>query len=171
MKGIVRSSALGVMVLVAAVWVPVAAQQAADTAPTTGVDCGEKLAGLALPGHAVRLTEARRVAHAPPGTVRPLPFLPPVGVAIPGYCRVRAVIDQRKGVDDVEYGLKLELALPDRRLPLQGHSLELDSRRVCGLGMKVKGGTRPRLSCGRSSLYSRSQVSVISRTSSIASNT
>src|SRR5688572_32187810 len=30
--------------------------------------------------------------------------------------------------------------------------------------MKVKGGTRPRLSCGRSSLYSRSQVSVISRT-------
>lgn len=37
--------------------------------------------------------------------------------------------------------------------------------------MNVRGGTRPRLSCGRSSLYSRSQSSVIMRTWSTDSNT
>jgi Tannase and feruloyl esterase len=36
-----------------------------------------------------------------------------VEVPIPGYCRVRGVIDPRKGVDEVDYGLKFELALPD----------------------------------------------------------
>jgi hypothetical protein len=36
---------------------------------------------------------------------------------------------------------------------------------------KVRGGTRPRLSRGRSSLYSRSQSSVMARTWSIDSNT
>ena len=58
-----------------------------------------------------------------------------------------------------------------RRLPRQGNSLKLDSRAVIGLGINVRGGTRPRLSCGRSSLYSRSQASVTSRTCSIESNT
>src|SRR6516162_4154485 len=33
-----------------------------------------------------------------------------------------------------------------RRLPRQGHSLKLDSRAGIGLGMNVRGGTRPRLS-------------------------
>jgi hypothetical protein len=66
---------------------------------------------------------------------------------------------------------RCKLAQNPRRLPRQGHSLELDSRTVSGLGMNIRGGTRPRLSCGRSSLYSRSQVSVISRTCSMASNT
>src|SRR6185312_13331785 len=59
----------------------------------------------------------------------------------------------------------------NRKLPRQGHSLKLDSRAVCGLGRKVRGGTRPRLSWGRSSLYSLSQVSVTSRTCSMVSKT
>ncbi len=53
-----------------------------------------------------------------------------------------------------------------------GHYTEMTQlQQVCGLGMNVRGGTRPRLSCGRSSLYSCSQVSVISRTCSTVSNT
>ena len=56
------------------------------------------------------------------------------------------------------------------KLPRQAHSLELDSRGSCGLGKNVSDGTRPRLSWGRSSLYSGSQDSVISRTCSSESN-
>jgi hypothetical protein len=51
-----------------------------------------------------------------------------------------------------------------RKLPRQAHRLNLDSRLVVDLGKNWVGGTRPRLSLGRSSLYSRSQVSTISRT-------
>ena len=58
-----------------------------------------------------------------------------------------------------------------RKHPRQVHSSDVDCSGLVGLGRNVRGGTRPRLSCGRSSLYSRSQVSVISRTSSIESNT
>ncbi len=65
---------------------------------------------------------------------------------------------------------QIEMSL-QRKLPRQGHSLKLDSRAARGLGRKVRGGTRPRLSWGRSSLYSLSQVSVTSRTCSMASNT
>lgn len=58
-----------------------------------------------------------------------------------------------------------------RKLPRQGHSLIPDSRGCGGLGKNINGGTRPRLSWGRSSLYSRSQVSTMSRTWSRFSNT
>jgi hypothetical protein len=51
-----------------------------------------------------------------------------------------------------------------RKLPRQAHSLNLDSWPVVDLGKNWVGGTRPRLSWGRSSLYSRSQISTISRT-------
>jgi hypothetical protein len=40
----------------------------------------------------------------------------------------------------------------NRKLPRQGHNSEADSHAACGLGMKVQGGTPPRLSCGRSVL-------------------
>ena len=39
-----------------------------------------------------------------------------------------------------------------RKLPRQVDTLQVDSRAVFGLGKNVRGGTRPRLSCGRSSL-------------------
>ena len=39
-----------------------------------------------------------------------------------------------------------------RKLPRQVDTLQVDSRAVVGLGKNVRGGTRPRLSCGRSSL-------------------
>ena len=41
---------------------------------------------------------------------------------------------------------------PQRKLPRQVDTLQVDSRAVFGLGKNVRGGTRPRLSCGRSSL-------------------
>lgn len=58
-----------------------------------------------------------------------------------------------------------------RKLPRQGYNSKVDFPAVACLGMNVRGGTRPRLSCGRSSLYSCSQSSVIVRTWSIVSNT
>jgi feruloyl esterase len=102
-----RGTAL--IALIAAISTPAIAQQPAADGP----DCGAKLTGVRLPGHALDIASAARVADAPPGTVRPLEFSPPIGVAIPGYCRVRGVIDRRMGVDNVEFGLKFELALPD----------------------------------------------------------
>jgi hypothetical protein len=48
-----------------------------------------------------------------------------------------------------------------RRLPRQGHSSKLASRTVIGLGIKVRAGTRPRLSCGRFPVLSRGSRSRI----------
>ena len=78
-----------------------------------GAPCGAQLAGLVLSGHDLRITSSLHVANVPPGTLQPNAATPPVEVPIPGYCRVRGVIDPRKGVDGVDFGLRFELALPD----------------------------------------------------------
>ena len=96
-------------------------------------------------------------------------------VYLPDAARFAYLLQLTEG-DNVGKALNQAMSLiegtnADRRLPRQGHSLKLDSRAGTGLGMKVRGGTRPRLSCGRSSLYSRNQISVTSRTCSIDSNT
>lgn len=90
-----------------------AVAQATVPAPVERPDCGDRLDGVTLPGHDLRITRASRVADAPPGTMRPNAFSPPISVAIPGYCKVEGVIDPRVGVDGVAYGLRFELALPD----------------------------------------------------------
>jgi magnesium chelatase subunit I len=46
----------------------------------------------------------------------------------------------------------LDLAQSGRKLPRQGHRMKRDFHAAWGLGMKVLGGTPPRLSCGRSVL-------------------
>jgi len=79
-----------------------APHQCADTAQFSS-------AGIAL-----RITKTQPIPTAPPGTVRISPMFPgTVGVAIPSYCRVDGVIDQRTGVDGKPYGIGFALALPD----------------------------------------------------------
>lgn len=55
-----------------------------------------------------------------------------------------------------KYGLLRALSqatgLSLRKLPRQGHKTKGDFHAAIGLGIKVQGGTPPRLSCGRSVL-------------------
>src|SRR4029453_6001465 len=81
------------------------------------------LQGFVLSGHDLHITSSVRVADVPTGTLQPNAVMPPVEVPIPGYCRARGVIDPRKGIDGVDFGLRFELALPDDwngRFLLQG---------------------------------------------------
>ena len=113
MKDGIALAGVALIALGAAISRPAGAQQATAPASAEGPDCGGRLDSLGLPGHDLRITKARRVTDAPTGTVRPNAFSPPIGAAIPGYCKVEGVIDPRKGVDGVDYGLTFELALPD----------------------------------------------------------
>ena len=61
----------------------------------------------------LEVTAAERVPAAAPGTVRAQPYLPPVAVEIPAYCKVSGRIDDRIGAGGVRYGIGFELALPE----------------------------------------------------------
>ncbi len=78
---------------------------AQDTAACTA------LRGFAAPGVALEITAAERVAAGPP------PAGPGGRAAeartLPAHCRVEGVLERRKGVGDVEYGIRFALALPD----------------------------------------------------------
>jgi len=71
-------------------------------------------AQYSLPGVNLHVAKAEQIPTAPPNTVRISPMFPGmVGVAIPTYCRVDGVIDERTGVDGKTYGIGFALALPD----------------------------------------------------------
>jgi hypothetical protein len=58
---------------------------------------------------------ALTMSAAAPGTLRISPNFPgTVPVAVPAFCRVDGVIDQRKGMDGKPYGIGFALALPDQ---------------------------------------------------------
>lgn len=62
----------------------------------------------------LEITSARVVPVTPSNTVRFSPFNPAtIGVPLPQHCRVEGVLDRRKGVDGVEYGVGFALVLPD----------------------------------------------------------
>ena len=113
MKVGIALTGISLIVIGAAISTTAVAQQATAPPSAEGSECGGRLDGLELPGHDLRITKPRRVSDAPAGTVRPNAFSTPISVAIPGYCKVEGVIDPRKGVDGVAYGLRFELALPD----------------------------------------------------------
>ena len=67
-----------------------------------------------LQGVALAITKAAPIPASAPGTLRISPVFPgTVGVAVPAFCRVDGVINQRKGVDGKSYGIGFALALPD----------------------------------------------------------
>jgi hypothetical protein len=73
------------------------------------------LMNLRIEGTTLAITSARAVPTVPPGTVRPSPFSPEtIPVAIPGYCRLDGMMDQRIGVDGKTYGIGFAIALPDK---------------------------------------------------------
>ena len=75
--------------------------------------CGE-LASFQMPGAAITITKAEQVPAAAAGTVRVNPAAPNmVPVALPSYCRVDGVIDQRTGAGGKTYGIRFAVTLPD----------------------------------------------------------
>jgi hypothetical protein len=66
-------------------------------------------------GVVLTITRADQMPAAAPGTLRVSPNFPgTIPVAVPAFCRVDGVIDQRKGVDGKPYGIGFALALPDQ---------------------------------------------------------
>jgi Tannase and feruloyl esterase len=67
------------------------------------------------PGFKVSITKADATPASAPGTLRISPNFPgTVPAAIPAFCHVEGVIDQRTGVDGKPYGIGFALALPDQ---------------------------------------------------------
>jgi len=66
------------------------------------------------PGVKLAITKADATPAAAPGTLRISPNFPgTIPVAVPAFCHVEGVIDQRTGVDGKPYGIGFALALPD----------------------------------------------------------
>jgi hypothetical protein len=67
------------------------------------------------PGWKLTITKADPVPAAAPGTLRISPTFPgAVGVAVPGFCHVEGMINQRTGADGKPFGIGFALALPDQ---------------------------------------------------------
>ncbi len=67
------------------------------------------------PGVKLAITKADATPASAPGTLRTSPNFPgTVPVAVPGFCHVEGVINQRTGVDGKPYGIGFALALPDQ---------------------------------------------------------
>lgn len=67
-----------------------------------------------VPGVKLTITKAEATPAAAPGTLRISPNFPAmVPVAVPAFCHVEGVIDQRTGADGKPYGIGFALALPD----------------------------------------------------------
>jgi len=66
-------------------------------------------------GIALAIAKAEATPASAPGTLRISPNFPgTVPVAVPAFCRVEGVIDQRTGADGKPYGIGFALALPDQ---------------------------------------------------------
>ncbi len=66
------------------------------------------------PGDGITITKTEHMPAAAPGTFRVSPNFPgTVPVAVPAFCHVEGMIDQRTGVDGKSYAIGFALALPD----------------------------------------------------------
>src|SRR5579859_1715920 len=66
-------------------------------------------------GVALKITKAEATPAAAPGTLRISPNFPgTVPVAVPAFCHVEGVINQRTGVDGKPYGIGFALSLPEQ---------------------------------------------------------
>jgi pimeloyl-ACP methyl ester carboxylesterase len=66
-------------------------------------------------GVALAITKADSTPASAPGTLRISPNFPgTVPVAVPAFCQVEGMIDQRTGADGKPYGIGFALALPDQ---------------------------------------------------------
>src|ERR1700733_16171028 len=67
------------------------------------------------PGEKVAIAKADATPASAPGTLRINPNFPgTIPVAVPAFCHVEGVINQRTGADGKPYGIGFALALPDQ---------------------------------------------------------
>ena len=66
---------------------------------------------LQVPGAALSEVEAEWFAAGSPPPQEP-PWVPPLAVPLPAYCRLSATLDRRTGADGKSYGIGFALALP-----------------------------------------------------------
>src|SRR5690606_24463424 len=75
-----------------------------------GADACTDLAELRDARLRLQVTGTEQVPAAAPGTVRAQPYLPPIAVALPAYCKVSGRLDDRIGAGGTRYGIGFELA-------------------------------------------------------------
>lgn len=95
-----------VVALVASLSSPVALAQVAP-----GEAACAALRQLQVPGAALLEVTAQWFAAGSPPPQEP-PWVPPLAVALPAYCRLSATLDRRTGADGRSYGIGFALALP-----------------------------------------------------------
>ena len=98
----VLMSALATAALGCTAGAPALAQDAASCA---------KLQSFAMPSAGLEITSAQHVpaGPGPAGT----PGRPGFTGTLPAHCRIDGILERRTGVNDVEYGIRFALALPD----------------------------------------------------------
>lgn len=91
---------------------PAGAQTPSASPVSAARHCAD-MTGFTLPGSDLQITKAEEVSPAPAGTVRVAPYLPPLGAAMPAYCRIEGTFERRTGVGGKPYAIGIALALPD----------------------------------------------------------
>jgi feruloyl esterase len=94
------------VVLAGAAVTPALAQGASKPA----ADRCANMARATLPGLDLQITKAQEVPAAPPGTVRPSQFQPPLAVVVPAYCLVEGAFERRTGEGGKAYAIGFALA-------------------------------------------------------------
>jgi feruloyl esterase len=97
---------MAVVVLVASSVSQEAVAQAAPGEPACAA-----LRQLQVPGAALSEVSAEWFAQGSPPPQEP-PWVPPLAVPLPAYCRLSATLDRRTGADGRSYGIGFALALP-----------------------------------------------------------
>ena len=109
-----------ILAMCAIVWPLGATSGAAQTSPPEAACAGN--ATLQMPGAMLSDVKSQWFPAGSPPPQEP-PFVPPLAVKLPAYCRLDATLDRRIGADGVEYGIGFALALPadwNGRLLFQG---------------------------------------------------
>jgi feruloyl esterase len=78
---------------------------------TRGQDACTALASLQIPGIALSGVKTAWFAAGAPPPAEP-PYVPPLAVKLPAYCRLDATLDERTGGDGRPYGIGFAIALP-----------------------------------------------------------
>ncbi len=105
-----RDSLIGATMVVAASLVT-SASSTVEQLQRGEAACAD-LATLQIPGLAVSDVKAQWFAAGSPPPAEP-PFLPPLAVKLPSYCRLDATLDRRTGGDGKSYGIGFAITLPE----------------------------------------------------------
>jgi hypothetical protein len=97
---------LALVALVAA-----ASPRAAQAQIASGESACAALRQLQVPGAALSEIDAKWFAAGSPPPPEP-PWVPPLTVPMPAYCRLSAILDRRTGADGRSYGIGFAVALP-----------------------------------------------------------